>query len=100
MGIRFCSLDQTHLECESTLVEIMFFRPRNRVKTKIKIKKRSSPKIEEFLFLKSSEDQKKRYSQHLGTKFGRNLWDLFVLPGSFSSVQPALNQTSMGDTKF
>ena len=57
MGGRFCSLDQAHLECESTLVEIMSFRPRNQVKT---IKKRSSPKIEEFLSPKSSEDQKKR----------------------------------------
>ena len=36
MGGRFCSLDQTHSECESTLVEIMSFRLRNRVKTKKK----------------------------------------------------------------
>ena len=27
---RFSSLDQTHLECESTLVEIMYFRPRKK----------------------------------------------------------------------
>ena len=33
---RFCSLDQTHSKCESTLVEIMSFRPRNRVTTKKK----------------------------------------------------------------
>ena len=39
---------------------------------------------------KSSEDQKKRSSPQLGTKFDRNLWDLFGLPGPFSSVQPAL----------
>ena len=67
MGGRFCSLDQTHSECESTLVETMSFRSQNRVKTK---KKRSSPQ--------------------LGTKFDRNSWDLFVLPGPFSSVQPVL----------
>ena len=35
-GGRFCSLDQTHSECESSLVEIMSFRPRNQVKTKKK----------------------------------------------------------------
>ena len=52
---RLCSLDQTHSECENTLVEIMSFRSRNRVKTK----KRSYSKIEEFLSQKSSEDQKK-----------------------------------------
>ena len=34
LGETVCSLDQTHLECESTLVEIMSSRPRNRVKTK------------------------------------------------------------------
>ena len=34
MGGRFCSLNQTHSECESTLVKIMSFRPRNQVKTK------------------------------------------------------------------
>ena len=86
-GGRLCSLDQTHSECESTLVEVMCFRPRNRVKTKKK-----SPKTEEFLSPKSSEDQKqkKRSSPQFGTKFGRNLWDLFVLPDPFSSVQPAL----------
>ena len=33
-GERFCSLDQMHSECEGTLVEIMSFRPRNRVETK------------------------------------------------------------------
>ena len=36
LGGRFCSLDQAHSERESTLVEIMSFRPRNRVKTKKK----------------------------------------------------------------
>ena len=84
---RFCSLDQTHLECESALVEIMPFRPRNRLKNK---KKRSSPKTEEFLYPKSSEDKKKTSSPQFGTKFVRNLWDLFVLTGPFSSDQPAL----------
>ena len=36
LGGRFCSLDQTHSECESTLVEIESIRPRNRVNTKKK----------------------------------------------------------------
>ena len=36
MGGRFCSLDQTHSEHESTLAEIISFRPRNRVKTEKK----------------------------------------------------------------
>ena len=48
-----------HSECESTLLKIIFLRPRNQVKTKKK-EKRSSPKIKEFLSAKSSEDQKKR----------------------------------------
>ena len=85
---RLCSLDQALSECESTLMEIMSFRPRNRVKTKKK--KRSSPKIEEFLSPKSGANQKKRSPPQIGTKLGRNLCDLFVLPGPFSSVQPAL----------
>ena len=65
-GGTLLQLYQTHLECESTLVEIMSFRPRNRVKTK----KRSSPRF--------------------GTKFSRSFWDLFVLTGPFLSDQPAL----------
>ena len=36
MGGRFCSLDQTYSECESTLVEIMI-QPRNRMKTKKRV---------------------------------------------------------------
>ena len=90
MGGCFCSLDQTHSECESTLVKIMSSRPRNSVTTKKE--KRSSPKTEEFLSPKSSEDkkEKKRSSPQFGTKIGWNLWNLFVLPGPFSSVQPAL----------
>ena len=36
MGGRFCSLDQTHSECESYLVKITEFPPQNRVKTKKK----------------------------------------------------------------
>ena len=36
MGGRFCSLDQMHAECESTLVEIMSLRPQNQMKTKKK----------------------------------------------------------------
>ena len=72
MAGRFCSHDQTHSECENTLVEIKSSRPRNRVtiKTKQKKTKRSSPQT--------------------GAKFDRNLRDLFVLPGPFLSVQPAL----------
>ena len=67
-------------------------------------KKRASPKIEEFLFPKSSKEQKKRSSTQFGIKFGRNLWDLFGLPGSFLSVQPALkpqwgnDESQWGDT--
>ena len=64
----------------------MSFRSRNRVNTK----KRSSPKLEEFLSPKSSEDKKKVFTA-IWDKFGRSLWNLFVLPGFFSSVQPALN---------
>ena len=67
MGGRFCSLCQTHSDCESTSGEIMSFRPRNRVKTK---KKGSSPQF--------------------GTIFGRNLCDLFVLTDVFSFDHPAL----------
>ena len=62
---RFCSLDQTHLACESTLEEIMQFR-----RPKLNKKKRSSPQF--------------------GTRFGRNLKNLFVLAGSFSSDHSAL----------
>ena len=65
-------------------------------------KKRSSQKIEEFLSPKSSENQKqkKRLHRNLGLNsagicvarfFGiYSCWDLFVLPGPFSSVQSAL----------
>ena len=60
MGGRFCSLYQTHSECESTLVVIMFFCPEVERRSKTKTKKRSLPKIEEFLTPESSEDQKKK----------------------------------------
>ena len=69
MGGRFCSLHQTQSECESFLVEIMLFRPRNRVKTEEKA------------------------SLQFGTKFGRNVWDLFVLTGLFRLI----NQRSYFD---
>ena len=101
MGRRFCSLDQTHSECEGTLVQIMSFRPQNRVKTK----KESSRKIKEFLSPKSSENQKKS-SPQFGTKFSRNLLDLFGLTGPFSSDQTALKsrwgdaESRWGDAKF
>ena len=50
-------------------MEIMSFRPRNRVKTK---NKRFSPKIEEFLPSKSSEDQKKKgFHRNLGLSSAR-----------------------------
>ena len=66
----------------------MSFRTQNRAKTP---KIRSSPKIKEFLSPKSSEiPPQKKSSPQFGTKFGRNLWDLFVLTGPFLSDQPAL----------
>ena len=74
-GGRFCSLDQTHSECESTLVEVMSFCPRNRVTT---TKKRSSPRF--------------------GTTFSRSFWDLFVLKCPFLANQPAL-KSRWGDAK-
>ena len=55
-GGRFCSLDQTHSECKSTLEEIMSFHSRNRGRPN---KKKVFTKIEEFLSPKLSEDQKK-----------------------------------------
>ena len=96
-------LEQMHCEenrqngRESTSVQIMSFRLQNRVKTN----KKSSPKTEEFLSPKSSEHQKKKKKSlpQFGTKFGRNLLDLFGLTGPFSSDQPAL-KSRWGDTKF
>ena len=83
MGRRFCSLDQTHLKCKSTLVEIMPFRPRIRVKT-TKKEKRFSPNIESFCPQNHVKTKKKERSlPQFGTKFGQNLWDLFVLPSLF-----------------
>ena len=88
MGGRFCILDHTHSECETTLMEIMSFRFRNRVKTK-KTKKGLHRKLKSFC-PRIKCRPKKRCSPQFGTIFGRNLWDLFVLPGPFSSDQPAL----------
>ena len=48
---------------------------------------------------KSSEVQKKRSSTQFGTKFDRNLLDLFELTGPFLSDQPAL-KSRWGDAKF
>ena len=69
--------------------------------------KKSSPKIEEFLSPKSSENQKKKSLPQFGTKFSRNLLDLFGLTGPFSSDQPALKsrwgdaaESRWGDAKF
>ena len=60
MGGRFRSFDQTHLERESTLVEIMSFRPEIECRPKKEEKKEPAPEIEEFLSPKSSEDKKKK----------------------------------------
>ena len=72
----------------------MSFRRQNRVKTK----KKSSPKIEEFLSPKSSENQKKKSSPQIGTKFCPNLLDLCGLTGPFLSDQPAL-KSQWGDAE-
>ena len=90
MGGRFCSFDQTHSECENTSVEVMSFRPRNRVKSK---KKRVSRKLKSLCprnQVKTKKKKKKRSSPQFGTKFGRNLWDLFGMTGPVSPDQPAL----------
>ena len=67
MGGRFAALTKRIRDAISTLVEIMSFCPRNRVKTK---EKRSSPQFR--------------------TIFGRILRNLFVLTGPFLSDHPAL----------
>ena len=58
MGERFCGLDQTHLECKWNLVEIMIQVQILSTDSNEDQKKRSSPKIEEFLSSKFGEDQK------------------------------------------
>ena len=64
------------------------------------IKKKVFVEIEEVLYAKSSEHQrKKKSSPQFETKFGRNVWDLFLLPGPFLSVQPALKPW-WGDAEF
>ena len=70
-----------------TLVEILSFRPRNRIKTK----KGHHRKLKSFCPRNQvkTKKKKKRYSPQFGTEFGRNLWELFALTGP-SSVQPAL----------
>ena len=55
MGARFCSLDQTHLACDRTLVKITYFRRRNWINTK----KKSSTENWSVFFPKLGEDQKK-----------------------------------------
>ena len=87
MGGRFCSLNQTHPECESTLVEIMSFHTRNRVKTNKKV---FTENWRAFVPEIKLRQKRERTSQQFGTKFGRNLRDLFVLTGAFSSDLPAL----------
>ena len=41
-------------------------------------------------FCPRNKKKKKRSSPQFGTKFGRNLRDLFVMPGPFLSIQPEL----------
>ena len=96
MGECFCSLDQTYSKCESTLVKIMSFRPRNRVTTKQKKVFTETWRVfaPEFKW----RPKKKRFSPQFGTIFGRILWDLFVLTGPYSSPQPAL-KSQWGDAK-
>ena len=65
MGGRFCSLDQTHSECESTLVEIMAFRSQSRVKTK-KIKKSLHRKSKSFCPRNQVKTKKKGLHRNLG----------------------------------
>ena len=65
MGGRFCSLDQTHSECETTLVESMSFRPRNRVKTK---KKGLHRKLKSFCPQNQVKTKKKGLHRNLGLK--------------------------------
>ena len=64
----------------------MSFRSRNRVNTK----KRSSPKLEEFLSPKSSEDKKKGLHSNLG-QIRPEFVEFIRAARLFSSVQPALN---------
>ena len=84
MGGRFCSLDQTLSESEKYFSGNYVFPS---LKMSEDQKKRSSPKIEEFLSPKSSEDQKKGLHCNLGLHLAGICW---IYAGSFSSVQPAL----------
>ena len=97
MGGRFCSLDQTMRKYFSGTYVFPY------PKSSEDQKKTSLLKIKQFLSPKSSEDQKKkkkeRFTPQFGTKFGRNLWDLFVLTDPFSSNQPAC-KSRWGDAKF
>ena len=64
------------------------FLPRNRVKTK---KKGFHLKVKSYSDRNQVKTKKKSSSPKFGTKFGRNQWDLLVLPGPFSSVQRTLD---------
>ena len=55
-------MDQMYLECESTIVKIMSFRPRNWVQTKKKVFTENW----RVLSPKSNEDQKKGLSRNMG----------------------------------
>ena len=92
MGRRFCSLDQTRLALENTLVDGNYVIPSPKLNEK---QKKVFSENRSVFSPKSGEDQKKkkkkeRSSPQFGTIFGRNLKDLFVLAGSFSSDHPAL----------
>ena len=54
-------------------------------------KKKSSPKIEEFLSPKSSENQKKKSLPQFETKFSPNLLDLCGLTGLFCLINQRSN---------
>ena len=102
MAGRFCSLDQTHSECERNLVEIIIqvqILSSNSIENS---PKKSSPKIKGYLSLKSSEGQKnkiKRSSPQFGTMaHSAGIRDLLVLTGTFSSDYPVL-KSRWGEAK-
>ena len=85
MGGRFCSLDQTYLACESTLVEVPSFEIKFR-RQKSRSKKGLLRKLKCFSSKLGEDQKKKRSSPQFGTIFGRNLKDLFLLAGSFRLI--------------
>ena len=85
-GGRFRSLDQTHLECESTLVEFYV----------IPLPKLNEDQKKGFLRKLKCFDPEIRRIPH--TKSSCNLKDLFVLADFFSSDHPSL-KSRWGDAK-